>query len=515
MANIKFSAFTQKVAQADVDFLVGYTGADNVRIAPSTLGDGIYLPLAGGTMVGNVIFNDGVKALFGTGSDLEIYHSTDSKIDNTNGDLYIRNFADDKDIYFQCDDGSGGVENYFFLDGSAGGALPFTVFPDNSNLTFGTGYDLRQYHNGTDSYLDNYEGHLTIRNYADDKDIIFQSDDGAGGVQTYFYLDGSASNTRFTNPAKFSDNVKAKFGDGEDLEIYHDASHSRIDETGTGGLIIRTGDFYLRNPSDEDMLYAASGGAVKLYYDNSLKLETTSGGIQVTDDISIGTSIIHTGDTDTKVSFGTDEIVLTTAGTDAVTVDSSGNVGIGTGTPAAKLSVYPAALSDIAGTGTIELGTGSTKYWDFRQTATASADLAIDRTYSSTSSEALRIQRSTGNVGIGTITPAEKLHVSTDSNTVAKFESTDGNANIRVSDNVDNAHFGMDGGKTYMGPDTAVGGNNITITSTGDVGIGTGNPTAALQVVGLVEYADNAAALLAGLTAGAFYRTGDLLKVVH
>ena len=39
MANIKFSAFTQKLNQADVDFLVGYKSAtnENVRIAPSNL----------------------------------------------------------------------------------------------------------------------------------------------------------------------------------------------------------------------------------------------------------------------------------------------------------------------------------------------------------------------------------------------------------------------------------------------------------------------------------------------
>ena len=60
MANIKFSAFTQKVVQTNVDFLVGYTGADNVRITPAALGDGIYLPLGGGTMVGNIILNDNV-----------------------------------------------------------------------------------------------------------------------------------------------------------------------------------------------------------------------------------------------------------------------------------------------------------------------------------------------------------------------------------------------------------------------------------------------------------------------
>lgn len=52
----------------------------------------------------------------------------------------------------------------------------------------------------------------------------------------------------------------------------------------------------------------------------------------------------------------------------------------------------------------------------------------------------------------------------------------------------------------------------------GNVGIGTLNPTSRLQVVGLPVYANNAAALAGGLTAGAFYRTGgdpDLVAVVH
>lgn len=57
--------------------------------------------------------------------------------------------------------------------------------------------------------------------------------------------------------------------------------------------------------------------------------------------------------------------------------------------------------------------------------------------------------------------------------------------------------------------------SQLIVDGSGNVGIGATNPTAKLQVTGLVEYQDNASAIAHGLTPGAFYRTGDLLKVVH
>lgn len=52
--------------------------------------------------------------------------------------------------------------------------------------------------------------------------------------------------------------------------------------------------------------------------------------------------------------------------------------------------------------------------------------------------------------------------------------------------------------------------------SNGTVGFGgITNPTSSMSVGNLGEYADNDAAIADGHTAGAFYRTGDVLKVVH
>lgn len=60
------------------------------------------------------------------------------------------------------------------------------------------------------------------------------------------------------------------------------------------------------------------------------------------------------------------------------------------------------------------------------------------------------------------------------------------------------------------------GGEVMRISSSNNVGIGTTTPGSKLSVVGLVEYADNAAATTAGLTAGDFYRTADgTVKVVY
>src|ERR1017187_808551 len=53
-------------------------------------------------------------------------------------------------------------------------------------------------------------------------------------------------------------------------------------------------------------------------------------------------------------------------------------------------------------------------------------------------------------------------------------------------------------------------------TSTGYLGLGTPSPTSRLQVVGLATYASTAAAITAGLTAGAFYTDGaGTVKVVY
>ena len=64
-------------------------------------------------------FQDNVKLAIGNSEDLTIDHNaTNSRLINYTGNLRIINSANDGDITFESDDGSGGVTTYLTLDGS-------------------------------------------------------------------------------------------------------------------------------------------------------------------------------------------------------------------------------------------------------------------------------------------------------------------------------------------------------------------------------------------------------------
>jgi hypothetical protein len=79
--------------------------------------------------------------------------------------------------------------------------------------------------------------------------------------------------------ATFADNVKAFFGTGGDLQIYHNGTHTFIEESGPGALKIQGTNINIDN-ADGSKRYidCNNGGSVELYYDNSKKFETTATG---------------------------------------------------------------------------------------------------------------------------------------------------------------------------------------------------------------------------------------------
>jgi len=101
------------------------------------------------------------------------------------------------------------------------------------------------------------------------------------------------------------DDDKIKLGASGDLEIYHDGSNSYIDDTGTGGLLIRVDDaLYIRSTGNENMIFAQKDGQVRLYHDNSQKLNTSSSGVTVTGAITASSGDVTLTDGNLVVASG-------------------------------------------------------------------------------------------------------------------------------------------------------------------------------------------------------------------
>ena len=181
----------------------------------------------GGTTSADLNFDDNVKATFGTGSDLEIFHngttnvirSTTSNIelkvngggnfkvgDEFNNYLFAVNDNSDVQLYhgtapsLKLATTSTGIDVTGTVTFDGGTTSANLNFVDNAKAIFGAGGDLEIYHDGSHSYVRNtVTGNLYIRNLSDDKDIILQSDDGAGGLANYVQVDGSNGEVRLSH----------------------------------------------------------------------------------------------------------------------------------------------------------------------------------------------------------------------------------------------------------------------------------------------------------------------------
>ena len=91
-----------------------------------------------------------------------------------------------------------------------------------------------------------------------------------------------------TGNLDFGDNHRLRLGAGNDLQIWHDASHSYISDIGTGELRIGAADSIRLMNADftkTALLLSTLGtgaGTAYLMYDNNSKLATTNTGIDVT-----------------------------------------------------------------------------------------------------------------------------------------------------------------------------------------------------------------------------------------
>jgi hypothetical protein len=388
-----------------------------------------------------------------------------------------------------------------------------------------------------------------------------------------------------TNPGTdvtFADNRKAIFGAGSDLQIYHDGSDSYIKEDGTGNLIVAADDFRVTNVAvSETMIGADTDGVVTLYHNGSSKLTTTATGIDVTGDVNSdsvttgtftstgiddnATSTAITIDSSENVGInttpalaggvlsieqgsGTHAIVansntssapsiylrsiggtateshitfndstallFTTTSTERMRIDASGNVGIGTTSPANKLDVNGILQSSSVGN-YLQLQQSSTEGYinmtgsgglNFRMGSGFDTRMTID---------------SSGNVGIGVLSPTEKLHISGNALVGGEVESV-------ASGTTTGFKWGQDTSTHYwkwaefnnqtaslQENSTASGSSRIAIAAGGNVGIGTASPTG-LLTLGTGTFsaaAANTSALYTSTTAGLVAVADGLLLV--
>ena len=267
-----------------------------------------------------------------------------------------------------------------------------------------------------------------------------------------------------------------------------------------------------------------------------------------------------TGDTDKLQLHGKEGTVFTRGQLGAINsmvIDNSGQVGINIPSPSEKLEVggnikasgaiidsgtgtsanltLKATASSNGGGGVIDIIGGSSDFVSYKTyvklsggTTVASQvyDMAGDgwtwdgnmqtgvntsTSYNFKSGGSSQMVIYNNNVGIGITNPSAKLHVVGTSLINGNLYFGD---NTTTDPNIFNYQDGLHlyaatGNQIDLGGGIGNRQNNVS------VGNGTLYVSSGLKLGNILEYADNAAALAAGLVAGQVYRTVDLLKIVH
>ena len=364
--------------------------------------------------------------------------------------------------------------------------------PDDKRIKLGDGNDLQIFHNSSNNHSVIAEsGSGDLRLSADDLYIknatatenkaVFLSD---GSVKLYYdnaekikttstgaqitgtldvdVISNASGTVHLNDTLYFQDNSKAVFGDSSDLQIYHDGSNSRIHDNGTGGLILSSSQFIVKNSAqNENMIVGTQDGSVNLYYDNNLKLSTTGNGVVIPYGQSywIGATSdagdrgrFHATSGNLFIDWGSAGTLFFRSGSNSsanrATLDSSGNFN--------AIGSY-----QLNGTTVIDTSRNLTNIGTISSGAiTSSGDLAID-------TDTLFVDVSTERVGINT-TPSRPLHVKDSDDVVAFFESTDTNAVIHIKDPNTGISVGSISGDAIFAADIdQVGSKNILFKNAG------------------------------------------------
>ena len=263
---------------------------------------------------------------------------------------------------------------------------------DGDKIQLGASQDLQIYHDGSHSYIrDTGAGNLiitgsqlTFSNVPDTEYMAKMVQDGT--VELYY--NGSkkfeTTNTGVTVTGgwvtdgvsvatanvEHTDNAKSLFGNGNDLQIYHDGSNSYINDAGTGDLYIRANNLRLQNADGSGQtINTNNGGNVELFHNNSKKFETTSTGVTVTGNIAAtnfsgSSSGTNTGDQDLS-GYITSQRAISGTPTDGATTTAISSDwafdNVKTAVPASAVftdtvNTFDGAYGSLSGTPTIPSG---------------------------------------------------------------------------------------------------------------------------------------------------------------
>ncbi len=292
------------------------------RITSDGITDGT---ITGSDLATNIDLVDNQKLRLGTGNDLQIYHDGNSRIQNTNNSCDFRIQSDSIELKGNSSDEmmlkgvlNGAVELYYDnvkkLDTQSTSVRLFDdlvmsanniQLNDNAQIQIGNAPDMRIYHDGSHSFITNTTGDLTLvdesrikfrtdqfvlNNHANDESIIYAAADG----EISLYHNGSkkfdttsagvhvTGSLNVTTTMHIPDgSTGLQIGDSNDLKIFHDGSNSYIDDTGTGDLNISGSIVRLQDSNRLTYCRGVQGGAFEIYFNNALKFDTTSSGVQI------------------------------------------------------------------------------------------------------------------------------------------------------------------------------------------------------------------------------------------